>query len=515
MLYNEFRPQFFKQVKGQKFNKIILINQIKSGELSHTYTFDGLHGSGKTSVTKILARAVNCLHPKDGEPCNECESCKSSNNGANNDIIEIDAASFNKVDDVAKIKDLVKYPPQGKYKVVIMDEAHMLSTAAWNSLLTILENTPANVIFIFCTTEKNKIPLTILSRSMNLTFSNISTKEILENLVYICNEKKYSYEDEGLALISGISNGSMRDALSNLEKCVAYGDLTTANIADTLGLVDQSNVFSIVRAIVLNNFEKALKEIEELYNLGKDVYELAREILTAFRDINVYQITKNPSLITKDIKYVSAFEIKNEELVHAINTFYSLLDTIKNSDNKKVILDINVLKVCTSFTNAKVNEFTSISDIKKETKVEENSDIKNNDTVNSDKTNKLSEKEVEIVSNKENESSTEDVNNAVDVNFKKVTMSPTNNKESTQKTDNSKGINHFDYLSKKVDLLNSYSEDINNPQLQLLLFSNIFTKHNKFIIKSKDIDKLNKEDIIQRMDNICEVKLNIEFESVS
>lgn len=461
MLYNEFRPKTFKEVRGQKENKRILQNQLLENNPSHAYVFNGLHGSGKTTCARIFARGLNCENPQNGEPCGCCDSCREFEKGINNDIYEIDAASNNKVEDVSKIKDAIMYPPQRKYKVFILDEAHMLSKVAWNSLLTTIEEAPHNSIFIFCSTEINKFPSTIVSRCMNLTFSNISNKEIIENLKNISETKNYKYEIEGLSLIASISNGSMRDALSNLEKCVSYGDLTPVNVANTLGLVDQSNVFDIIKSMVTGDIEGMLDKIDVLFNLGKDMYELTKDILESLRDINVYAITKNESIINKNIEYVSAFNVDTKEITLAVNKYYLLLDSIKNADNKKILLDIASMEVSSLFTNAKVGNFnTTINNISKNTyKTEED------------------------ISKKEDEKS----------NVK-------NNKEEEE--------NYFNYLPKIVNLFFEY--DYNDKDLEILINSRIYTKHNCFVIKGK-ISELNKEKTIEKINHIYGKSLKVKF----
>lgn len=478
MLYNECRPILFKQIKGQTINKKILLNQLKENKISHGFIFYGLRGTGKTTSAKIFAKSVNCTNlQEDGEPCNECESCKSYMAGTHEDIYEIDAATYNKVDDITKIKEILNYSPIGKYKVIILDEAHMLSKAAFNALLNTLENPPKNVIIILCSTEYDKIPITIKSRCLSLVYSQIPNKDILSNLISICDQKEYKYETEGLSLITNVSEGSMRDALSNLEKCISYGDLTEENVSNVLGIVDDKNVFKIARNIVLNNTQQALKEIEELYLIGKDIYVLTRELLTAFRDINVYKCTKDESLISKKVEYVSAFDVKPNELTIAMNSFYKLLDIIKNSDNKKTILDINILQISNVFSDAKVDDIFNFSKQIKSKEIVE--------PVNVSIPNKTSSlKENENISKEKKNDKSKEVNN--------------------------KPINYFNLLIKKIDLLRSF--DINDKNLEILLKAKIFVKRDRFIIKTKDIDLLDKNLIKNKLIEICQLPIFIEFQ---
>lgn len=473
MLYNKFRPATFNEMKGQDVNKQILINQIKDKKLVHAYIFHGLHGSGKTTAAKILAKAINCENPINGEPCNKCSSCLEFNEGTNPDIREIDAASNNKVEDVAKIKDVLSYSPLRNKIVFILDEAHMLSKSAWNSLLTTIEDDSKEVVFIFCSTELQKFPETILSRCMKLSFTAIPEKDILENLISICKKENFIYEETGLKLLSQISNGSMRDALSHLEKCIAYGDLTENNISSILGVVDQSNVFEILKKVMLGDIENSMKTLDELFFLGKDMYTLAQDLLESMRDIYIYNSTHNPKLISKDIKYVSSFEVKKEQIFKAINQFYKLLDVLRKTDNKKVILEITLLEVSTLFSNVKVKDFD------------------------------FSLKNIEINSN-------------FNENFINQIQSKETIEETSATVDNSlnlmknnKNINYYDYLVKKIDLLESY--DLKDPQLLILLKAKIYASKDGINIKTPFVDKLNQQDIINKFNNICNRKLNINF----
>lgn len=473
MLYNKFRPITFSEMKGQEVNRTILKNQIKDDKIVHSYIFHGLHGSGKTTAAKIFARAINCLHPINGEPCNKCESCIEFKEGRNPDIYEIDSASNNKVEDVAKIKDILKYSPQRKKKVFILDEAHMLSKAAWNSLLTTIEDAPKNVVLIFCSTELQKFPETILSRCMKLSFTSISENDILDNLIKICKEEHLNFEEKGLKLLSKLSNGSMRDALSHLEKCIAFGDLTELNVSNLLGIVDQANIFEILKQTMLGNIENSIKIIDDLFFLGKDMYSLAQNIVEGLRDIYIYNLTKNDSLITKDLEYVSAFKINTIYVGKAINRFYELLDTLRKTDNKKVIIEISIMEISTLFKNSEceISDFNfSLKNIKKDNRI-------------------INKKEKNIL-NKE-------ILDEVSVTLK--------NKE----TNYEKEINYHDYLILKVDLLKTF--DINDPQLKILLNAKIYCSKNAFNIKSPEISKLNQVEISNKIRDLSNKELNIIF----
>ena len=238
-LYRKFRPMKFSEVVGQEHVEKTLKNQIKNGRIGHAYLFTGGRGSGKTSTAKILARAVNCLNVQDGEPCNECEICKSAISGSLVDITEMDAASNNGVDNIRDIREEVEFiPTSAKYRVYIIDEVHMLSTGAFNALLKTLEEPPAHVIFILCTTEPQKLPATIISRCQRFDFKKISIPNIMKRLKYICDESNIKIEESAQRLIAKLSEGAMRDAVSILDRCVSDGDteITEAKIRELSGV---------------------------------------------------------------------------------------------------------------------------------------------------------------------------------------------------------------------------------------------------------------------------------------
>ncbi len=266
-LYRKFRPLKFEDIVGQEHITKTLKNQVMAGRVGHAYLFNGTRGTGKTSAAKVLARAVNCLNPQNGEPCNECEICKAALAGTLTDIVEMDAASNNSVEDVRIIRDEVNFlPTLAKYRVYIIDEVHMLSTGAFNALLKTLEEPPAHVKFILATTEPQKLPATILSRCQRFDFKKISDENIEKRLKYICDESKIEATNEALKIIAVLSEGAMRDALSILERCIQEGnDKIDENLVKELvGIPKLEFINGIAKSIVLYDVENALKIIDEI-----------------------------------------------------------------------------------------------------------------------------------------------------------------------------------------------------------------------------------------------------------
>lgn len=352
-LYRKYRPKTFDEICGQEAVTTSLKNQVKNGEISHAYIFQGTRGTGKTSAAKILSRAVNCLHPIDGNPCNECENCKDILSESVLDVVEMDAASNNGVDDIRELKEKVIYPPQSlKYKVYIIDEVHMLSKGAFNALLKILEEPPRHLIFILATTEIQKIPATILSRSQKYNFKRISIEEITENLKKITDLEGKSCDEEVFTLIAKSSDGAMRDALSVLDQLITKNKdhIKLEDAMEVLGISSSELLFSLSRALVEKDVAGALYAIDEIYKEGVDFNTLSSQILNHFRDFLLVKTLKDP----KKIIYTShlsefqemAGETDLEDLLIIIDILKNLAVEIKYADNKRVVFEMNAIKIC-------------------------------------------------------------------------------------------------------------------------------------------------------------------------
>ncbi|MBC1336438.1 DNA polymerase III subunit gamma/tau [Listeria booriae] len=296
-LYRVFRPQSFQDVVGQEHVTRTLKNAIVQNKTSHAYLFSGPRGTGKTSAAKIFAKAINCPNSVDGEPCNACDICTGTTDGSIPDVLEIDAASNNGVEEIRDIREKVKYAPTvAKYKVYIIDEVHMLSTGAFNALLKTLEEPPKHVIFILATTEPHKLPLTIISRVQRFDFKRITTQDIIGRLAFILDEEKIAYDEKALDIVARAAEGGMRDALSLLDQVISYGTqgVTVADALEITGSVAQGMLTELVQAVIDSDAKQALEKLSGLLAEGKDPVRLVEDLLVFFRDVLLFQ--KAPDL---------------------------------------------------------------------------------------------------------------------------------------------------------------------------------------------------------------------------
>ncbi len=330
-LYRIFRPQSFQDVVGQEHVTKTLKNAIVQNKTSHAYLFSGPRGTGKTSAAKIFAKAINCEHGHDGEPCNECEICKGTTDGSIPDVLEIDAASNNGVEEIRDIREKVKYAPTvAKYKVYIIDEVHMLSTGAFNALLKTLEEPPKHVIFILATTEPHKLPLTIISRVQRFDFKRITTQDIIGRLKFILEEEKIPYDEKALMIVARAAEGGMRDALSLLDQVISYGseEVAVEDALEITGSVAQNLLTKLVSAAFDGDAAEAISTLTALLAEGKDPVRLVEDLLVFFRDVLLYQKAPNleetleRALIDDDFVALAkrADSLKVYEFVKILNT---------------------------------------------------------------------------------------------------------------------------------------------------------------------------------------------------
>ena len=296
VLYRKWRPKTFADVSGQEHITTTLLNEISTNRLNHAYLFTGSRGTGKTTCAKILAKAVNCLHPVNGNPCGECEICKGIDDGSILDIVEMDAASNRKIDDIRQIIDEVQFKPaKCKYRVYIIDEVHMLTTEAFNALLKTLEEPPEHVIFILATTEVHKLPQTILSRCQRFDFHRIPPRAIADRLLYVANQEGVTLSDSAAMLAASVADGALRDALSLLDRCIAISsEIDEDVVRSAAGLARKTYLFELSNCVINKNTAKALEIVDRLYGESKDMARLCDELLSHFRTLMLIKSVKNP-----------------------------------------------------------------------------------------------------------------------------------------------------------------------------------------------------------------------------
>ena len=351
-LYRKFRPLNFSEMVGQEHITRTLRNQVIEQRVGHAYLFNGGRGTGKTSAAKILARAVNCLNPKDGEPCNECEICKAILSGSLTDVVEMDAASNNSVEDIRAIRDEVNFlPTRAKYRVYIIDEVHMLSTGAFNALLKTLEEPPEHVKFILATTEPQKLPATILSRCQRFDFKRISTQDIIKRLEIICKESNIQISKEALELIAILSEGAMRDAISILERCAAEQteEINEDKVRDLVGIPKITYINKLAKGIINKEPEEAINIVNTILEEGKDIDNFLWELIKYIKDILVYKSTSKLEIYNQEeIKNIKelADSTNKERLLRLIYELSELANNIKWSSQKAIMFEAGIIKVC-------------------------------------------------------------------------------------------------------------------------------------------------------------------------
>ena len=353
-LYRVYRPKTFGDVVGQEHIVKTLKNQIKNNNIGHAYLFSGTRGTGKTSTAKIFARAVNCLNPINEEPCNECEICIDTLNDNIMDIVEIDAASNNSVDDIRELRESVKYTPsKAKYKVYIIDEVHMLSQGAFNALLKTLEEPPSYVIFILATTEPHKIPATILSRCQRFDFKRVSSKDIASRMSYICKKENIEAEEKALSLIARNSQGALRDALSILDQCMSFGNekIEYNDVIELLGTVNIDELFELSQSIIDENTKKSLEILNEFIIWGKDIRNLINDLIDHFRNLMVCKVSKDldeiislPEESIERLKEQSQ-NVNINDLIRILNILSETQDSMKSSSNTRILAEATIMKI--------------------------------------------------------------------------------------------------------------------------------------------------------------------------
>ena len=354
VLYRKWRPRVFADVVGQPQVTKTLQNELTAGRVAHAYLFTGCRGTGKTTCAKILAKAVNCLHPKDGDPCGECEICRGVQDGSIMDIVEIDAASNNGVDSIRMLREEANFTPAvAKYRVYIIDEVHMLSTGAFNALLKTLEEPPAHVIFILATTEVHKLPATILSRCQRFDFHRIPPEDIAARLVYIAGEEGASLENEAALLLARLADGAMRDALSLLDQCLGRSkEVTVEVVNEAAGLASREHLFQLADAIYHKDSAAALTVIDEMHRAGKDMARLCEELSSHLRYLMLMKTMRDAHsmVAVTETEYArlekQALAIPLSVILHGMDTLQETLERMYRGVDRRTEMEMALLRLC-------------------------------------------------------------------------------------------------------------------------------------------------------------------------
>ena len=355
-LYRKFRPNEFSDVKGQDHIVATLKNQIEADRIGHAYLFCGTRGTGKTTIAKIFAKAVNCERPSEGSPCGECASCRAVASGASMNVIEIDAASNNGVDSIREIREEVTYrPTEGKYKVYIIDEAHMLSIGAFNALLKTLEEPPSYVIFILATTEAHKIPVTILSRCQRYDFKRISAETIYKRLTELLEKEEVTAEEKAVRYIARAADGAMRDALSLLDQCISFylgKALTYENVLDVLGAVDTEVFSGLLKKVLSLDMIGVIETVEHLIADGRELSQFVIDFSWYLRNLLLLKSSEELSaaldVSAENLNQMKeqAGQISEETLIRYIHIFSELSGQMKRSSQKRILFEVALIKLC-------------------------------------------------------------------------------------------------------------------------------------------------------------------------
>ena len=355
VLYRKWRPKTFEDVTGQPQVTQTLKQELVAGRIAHAYLFTGSRGTGKTTCAKILAKAINCLNPIDGEPCGTCEICRGIDEGSVTDVVEIDAASNNGVDNIRMLREEAGFTPaMAKYRVYIIDEVHMLSIGAFNALLKTLEEPPAHVVFILATTEVHKMPATILSRCQRFEFKRISPDDSAQRLCYIAREEGADLDDEAALLIARLADGALRDALSILDQCIGVSNhVTTEVVCSTVGIVGREHLYQLVDAAASQNSAKALELIDQLYRGSKDMARLCEELSVYFRNMMLIKTMKDARAFipVSEEEFQSltkqALSLSLTAILHGLDTIQDALEKIYRGANARITFEMTMIQLCT------------------------------------------------------------------------------------------------------------------------------------------------------------------------
>lgn len=354
-LYRKYRSKTFDEIVGQKHITQSLINQIKNDEVGHAYLFTGTRGTGKTSIAKIFAKAINCLSPVNGSPCGKCAACQALSDIGSVDIFEIDAASNNRVDEIRELRERVKYPPVTcKYKVYIIDEVHMLTDSAFNALLKTLEEPPSYVVFILATTEVQKLPATILSRCMRFDFKLLTEEELEDHLKYVFKDSKIKYEDAAVSTIARLGAGSVRDTLSIADMCVAYSNrnVTFDSVIEAVGMTDRKTMKILLSSVLDKSEGDLLSNIDMVARQGKNITQLAKDLVGYVRDLLIVKTCKDYKSILKlpadqiaELEELSK-KADSQRLIDILSSLSVLDNEFRYTTNPRGLLEVKLVTLC-------------------------------------------------------------------------------------------------------------------------------------------------------------------------
>lgn len=359
-LYRKYRPANFDEVVGQEHITTSLRNQIKNNTISHAYLFCGTRGTGKTSIAKIFARSINCENPVNGSACGKCPTCVALSDPSSLDILEIDAASNNRVDEIRELREKVKYPPvNGKYKVYIIDEVHMLTDSAFNALLKTLEEPPKHIVFILATTEVQKLPATILSRCLRFDFKLVGLNDLENHLKRIFNKENIKYEDSAISLIARLGEGSVRDTLSIADMCVAYTNrnVTYDAVLNAVGAIDKNALSGLAGHILKGDVRELLSDLNVVIEKGKNIAQISKDLANYFRDLavvktcdNFNEILKYPTTYADSLKKQSE-SVSTDIILKALKCYSALDNEFRLTTNPRIVLEVSSLNLCDEIRN--------------------------------------------------------------------------------------------------------------------------------------------------------------------
>lgn len=516
-LYRKYRPKTFEDVISQPHITTTLKREVINNRTAHAYLFTGPRGTGKTTCSKILAMVFNCKNPIDGNPCLECENCKAIEAGTTMDVVEIDAASNNGVDNIRQLRDEANYTPtQCKYRVYIIDETHMLSAGAFNALLKIMEEPPEHVKFILATTEAHKVPATIVSRCQRFDFRRIKSYDIQQRLLYIAENESFNIEDEAAELIARLSDGGMRDALSILDQCVAYSsNVDIDTVTSAAGVVGREYLFELTDCIIENNASRAVEIIDNLYSNSKDLQGLLEEMINNLRNIMLMTTVKKPDelivALPDEFDKIKEYSqnLSLSIILLAISQMQECLDKMAKSFDKRLTLELCFIKLCTPSMN--IDNDSIIARLEK--------------LENFIKSGKIA------ISQNNKSSSTKPVSES-NLNIKKPNLDETNNKDEhvtkaevkdtvENKTEATNNNDTFEPLNEWADILFELSK-VNMPVFGVLNGSKAFTKGEFVYIgtPSKVAGSLIKQQgnavqLIQIIENITGIRYKIKIKSTA